>query len=759
MPDNLSVSVTADTTELRAQLALAQADLRAFGAETRKLANDIRAGGDATGALRGQLEQVANQFGTAKSQVAALSAELRDHKGGIDGVRGALESVGAPIAAMTGGLGGIAAAMGVAFAAEIINRVREFASSMAELGEHTLNASAALGLSLPKYSQLVSALQLAGADADTAQRALERLATSIIEATGNPASKAAVAFRNIGVSQRELTAMSKDLGVALDTLAEKFADAEEGPRRTAAMADILSRRLLDALIPALRRGGDGMAELRRQSAPAADELARFAPLAADTKEKLNALGQEARTAGERGFMSLKSAIDAVIDGITTLLQKIPEATAALRGFAQEFLARTRIFGWPGALGDTVSVPIPPLSLPDVVNRGKRPVGAEVAGGHRGGGKGKTEIDDSQAVALERLNAEEKVDDQILDRRAKLIEATEKAGKISLASEYALLVQNLDQKRAAEQNYFAQKMAAAQGDEREQQRLREKDAEDYQSYLTKRQELDTKYFEERKKAEEKAAADSKAAWDKVLAPLTSSFDAAIKGFIQGTTTLKQALQRAFESVIITPLLNNLTNGLKTALEGAFSGTDIGASFIGKFFSGTLFGGAGSKALTDAATQTAVLGTASTTAAAQVTAFGAAAAAATAQLGAGGAVGGVGAAAGAASSGGGFFGWLGSLLAFERGGIVPSAQGGWALPSLGPGGVLARLHSQEMVLPANISQLLIGMARGGGSGTVNYSPNIDARGSQMTTSQFNALLTRSHSELGGLARNAVRNGWRP
>jgi hypothetical protein len=33
MADNLSVAVTADTSELRAQLALAQADLRAFGAE------------------------------------------------------------------------------------------------------------------------------------------------------------------------------------------------------------------------------------------------------------------------------------------------------------------------------------------------------------------------------------------------------------------------------------------------------------------------------------------------------------------------------------------------------------------------------------------------------------------------------------------------------------------------------------------------------------------------------------------------------
>jgi hypothetical protein len=44
-------------------------------------------------------------------------------------------------------------------------------------------------------------------------------------------------------------------------------------------------------------------------------------------------------------------------------------------------------------------------------------------------------------------------------------------------------------------------------------------------------------------------------------------------------------------------------------------------------------------------------------------------------------------------------------------------------------------------------------------MNYSSTIDARGSQMTSAQFNALLSRSHSELSGMLSNAYRNGWRP
>src|SRR5260370_37279896 len=76
MADNLSVAVTPDTSALRAQLALAQADLRAFGAETKKLATEIRGGGDASGVLRGQPERVAGQFNPAQAERGGWAAGL-----------------------------------------------------------------------------------------------------------------------------------------------------------------------------------------------------------------------------------------------------------------------------------------------------------------------------------------------------------------------------------------------------------------------------------------------------------------------------------------------------------------------------------------------------------------------------------------------------------------------------------------------------------------------------------------------------------
>jgi hypothetical protein len=85
-------------------------------------------------------------------------------------------------------------------------------------------------------------------------------------------------------------------------------------------------------------------------------------------------------------------------------------------------------------------------------------------------------------------------------------------------------------------------------------------------------------------------------------------------------------------------------------------------------------------------------------------------------------------------GSLFGGIGTLFGFEHGGIVPSAQGGWAVPSLGPEGVLAQLHSNEMVLPANISQGLQGMfaaptgGNGGGAGGGPLVVNVSAIDSQ-------------------------------
>jgi len=147
--------------------------------------------------------------------------------------------------------------------------------------------------------------------------------------------------------------------------------------------------------------------------------------------------------------------------------------------------------------------------------------------------------------------------------------------------------------------------------------------------------------------------------------------------------------------------------------------IGVNQPGGLFGSGLFSGAGSASATaQTATMTAnttALGASTTALAALTTALtGATAAGAT---GAGASLAGGATAAGAAAGGGGLFSWVGGLLGFARGGIVPSAAGGWALPNFA-GSTPALLHAREMVLPADISQGLQGMIASGGAGDAHF-----------------------------------------
>src|SRR5712691_3834383 len=117
-------------------------------------------------------------------------------------------------------------------------------------------------------------------------------------------------------------------------------------------------------------------------------------------------------------------------------------------------------------------------------------------------------------------------------------------------------------------------------------------------------------------------------------------------------------------------------------------------------------------------------------------------------------GAAAAGGAAASGGGLFSWLGGLLAFSKGGIVPSAVGGWALPSFA-GATPALLHSREMVLPAPLSEGLQSMiAQGGGNGAGGGDMHLHFHGPSdgpAVERWFAGLMARNP----GVVRNMLRS----
>ena len=313
--------------------------------------------------------------------------------------------------------------------------------------------------------------------------------------------------------------------------------------------------------------------------------------------------------------------------------------------------------------------------------------------------------------LDQLNADQKVADAKFANYKAAIGNEAALGQIS-ATEQARQEQDLlDLKWSYDQAYYATKLDAAQDDVRAQQKLIEEQELAYEKYVGEVQALDTKLAEANKKA-----------WDDLVAPVERAIDTSVTGIILGTTTVQKALANLAQSII--------AEFVNSAVKGVFGeiGSLFGASLLGgggdQNFSGGLTG-AGEQALGGGIADSLGLGS---------------------LFASGGIL-------------GSLFKGIGTLFGFEHGGIVPSAQGGWAVPSLGPGGVLAQLHSNEMVLPANISQGLQNLiaAPSGANASGGGAPVVVNFGVSAMDSQDVARFFRSNGgALVAAINNAMRNG---
>jgi len=276
-------------------------------------------------------------------------------------------------------------------------------------------------------------------------------------------------------------------------------------------------------------------------------------------------------------------------------------------------------------------------------------------------------------------------------------------------------------------------------------------EDRQAAVTAMQQLDARYVAQasedyrrladaaRRQADQ-VARSYEQAFDRAGGSVERSFNQILTGqatWAKGMTRMVQEVETSFLEGIESMAAKWAASGLAGIAGGAVSSAVGGAQATGAsglaagltaligvnqpgglFGTGLFAGAGGASATAQAASVTAnttALG-ASTTA---LTALTAALTGATAAAGtsAGASLAGGATAAGAAAGGSGLFSWLGGLFSFDRGGIVPSAAGGWALPNFA-GATPALLHAREMVLPADISQGLQGMIASGGAGDAHF-----------------------------------------
>ena len=322
--------------------------------------------------------------------------------------------------------------------------------------------------------------------------------------------------------------------------------------------------------------------------------------------------------------------------------------------------------------------------------------------------------------LASLSADEKVTDAAYARKKAAIQEEAQLGKVSATEEIAQLKDLLDSEWALQQDYYEKKLSAAEGDAQTQQKLTDQEELAYQKYLTEKDKLDAQ-----------AVQNSQKQWESLLQPVQRALDTSVTGIIMGTTTVQKALSNLAQS-IIAEFVNSAVGSVFSSL-----GKLLGGSLLG---SGGGGGGGGDQDFWGGVTG----------AGEDIVGGGVSAG----LFGSGGLLGALG--LGSLFSGGGLFGSLfsgiGSLFAFEHGGIVPSAQGGWMVPSTS----LAMLHANEMVLPADISQGLQSMIAGGGAagsaGGANVMFNVSAMDSQSVAKFFQS----NGSVLVAAINRAMRNG---
>jgi hypothetical protein len=398
---------------------------------------------------------------------------------------------------------------------------------------------------------------------------------------------------------------------------------------------------------------------------------------------------------------LQSGMEAAANSVQAATDAMRAQLAGLGTDAQQ--AQSRIDAAAAQVGSSIgALQSKASSLTGSVGGGMRPTAA--VGG----------LNDAQGERdqLNQLSAEQKVTDAKFANYKRAIDNEAALGQISATEQVQQEQDLLDLKWSYDQAYYEKKLDAAQNDVRTQQKLVEEQELAYEKYAGEVQALDAKLAEANKKV-----------WDELAAPVERAIDRSVTGIILGTTTVQKALANLAQS-IIAEFVNSAVKGVFDQIGNFFGASLLGGGGADQDFSGGLIG-AGEEGLGGSIAASVGLG---------------------GLFGSGGVL-------------GGLFKGIGTLFGFEHGGIVPSAQGGWAVPSLGPGGVLAQLHSNEMVLPANISQGLqnliaapntLNTSNGGAPVVVNFG--VSAMDSQDVARFFRS----NGSALVAAINNAMRNG---
>ena len=316
MASDIYLAFGADTGDMEAGLARAQAAVRATTAEMRSLASEMVKTGAATDSeLGARLAELGSKLADAKEHVTGFKEELKgtEGEGFIGGMVEKVKGFLAPLNEAKMGLAELTEVIAAAFAVE---KIVEFIKSMGELGETTERTAAILGVSTETVGELNYAFAITGTSTENMNRTLARFELGLAKAqTG--VGPVAEGLQALGLSASELIKLP--VQEQLDKIADAVSRFGDSATKTAAV-HALGRGFIE-LLPLLDKGSQGFRDAAEAAEAAGVVLNDFSTgELVNTQHAMVDLGQSVEGLGIQAFLPLTDAVQGAIAVLRDLMQ-------------------------------------------------------------------------------------------------------------------------------------------------------------------------------------------------------------------------------------------------------------------------------------------------------------------------------------------------------------------------------------------------------------------------------------------------------
>lgn len=174
------------------------------------------------------------------------------------GVNGAIANIGRIGGAYTGLISPITGAV-AAIGAATAKLAADFKGAIGT-GDQLNKLSQKTGIAVEKLSELAYAGDLADVNLESLATGIKKLSVNMAEAATNTNSKAAEAFKALGVAVKDSNGNLRSSDAVMADLADRFASMKDGAGKTALAVALFGKAGAD-LIPLLNQGGKGLADM------------------------------------------------------------------------------------------------------------------------------------------------------------------------------------------------------------------------------------------------------------------------------------------------------------------------------------------------------------------------------------------------------------------------------------------------------------------------------------------------------------------